>query len=416
MALLRRFIQPYNPDDEETRRLLAEPVVTSQPHQMRLLRSPSTTPEPLPHPALTYPTAATVPEPAYTPVVNAGPAPVTTIGPHGRPQLIRGLENSVEGQRGLRGELQSYQPQKRRGFKDFAVDALVNFVRGGLPGVALGAVHRVADPEFEDRAWQQQQLQRTDQNIDQLLQEQRAGLSDRLLNSQVLENEAQAEAATTRAHQLTRPATRRVAQSDGTVIQEERDPATGEWSVSMRQGAAGLEPVVLMRPKPERLVTVQTPDGPLTVPHTTALQYYGQIGARNDAREGQYASAQDELEQLTADEASAGEAKNAAYTLADQAKAYLSKLIATPTASKEEIDQARDQVRETDRAANEANTFYRSFGPKKAAAKSRGTRYAPPQLTRSSGLAPDVEARIREAAIAAGLNPDTAVERARKRQ
>jgi len=80
-----------------------------------------------------------------------------------------------------------------------------------------------------------------------------------------------------------------------------------------------------------------------------------EISDKDAARESKRQAAQDELDQLTKDEATAGENKNKAYD-------YLAQLKANPNVAKEDIAQAT-------KAAEEADKAYQSYASKKVDAQ-----------------------------------------------
>ena len=130
------------------------------------------------------------------------------------------------------------------------------------------------------------------------------------------------------------------------------------------------------------VVEVEVGGRRLKVTPGQALNYYGAIGGREDRqsetqqkreedRQSKYDTAQSEFEQLTADETAAGEEKNRAY-------AYLEQLKGDAIRDSKQYDPAMiADIREATRAAETANSLYRSFGPKKASAKSKMTGNAP---------------------------------------
>lgn len=118
----------------------------------------------------------------------------------GRPTpIVFGTDDPEQQVLARRRALESYQPQKESK-KSLALRTILSFVGGGLAGpggaaeTLLGA-GGVLDRRGKDRAWQQGELARTDESLGRMRTDRRAGLQDRLLQSQVTENEAQAQRA-----------------------------------------------------------------------------------------------------------------------------------------------------------------------------------------------------------------------------
>lgn len=127
-------------------------------------------------------------------------APPMVIRRDGRPTTKFIGEGTSEERLGVRRQaLEQYEPQKES-VKKLLLRTALNTLRGGLIGEG-GAADTllgpggVLDRHGIDRVWQQQQLGQTDERLGQLRTDRRAGLQDRLLESQVLENEAQAARA-----------------------------------------------------------------------------------------------------------------------------------------------------------------------------------------------------------------------------
>lgn len=251
--------------------------------------------------------------------------------------------------------------------KSRAKSAGVGFLRGGILGGIVGALN----PEAYGQMKRNREIKRVEDRIGSDLELQKAQrvrrlepLQERLLESQVLENEAQAQARM----RPPRPILGREVLEDGTTIQTELNPETGTFEPA--RGADG-RPIVLSRPKPEaELIEMTLSDGrKVKVPAPAALTADATRTGRIERkeieqaeRERQRLAAQAEFEQLTSDEAAAGEAKNAAYK-------YLETLKKDPNVTEDDIREAR-------KAAEDANTFYRTFGPRKAAVRSKITLYS----------------------------------------
>jgi hypothetical protein len=346
--LLPPGVQPWNPD---------APVMRRGP-----LRPP------LPPPS--YPVAPVGYEPQPI-VIDAGPAPLVTGSRTVRPRrvpLLPGEELEAEQQYGT--ALQNFEPQKRGWKKRLAFAGLQALAAlGGGPGAALGAGAAslgltAADPALPDKYWRARELGQSEERLGDLRQQRRAGIQDDYMQSQAVENLAQAEAAL-------RPKAPKLVEQvlpDGTSV-----------LVPEAQG------VVTGRPRaPKPTVAIDVDGKRLEVDPEAALGYYGAIGKRDETqetraaeREAQRLAAQDELDQLTTDEVAAGEEKNRAYSYLEKAKANYAALASAPadTVSNERLSAAENEVREATRAAETANSFYRSFGSKKITAKAKVDRY-----------------------------------------
>lgn len=125
--------------------------------------------------------------------------PIVIYDQGGRPTpRVFGTDDPEQGVMARRRALELYQPQKESK-KSLALRTLLSFVGGGLAGpggVAETLLGRggVMDRRGKDRAWQQQELGRVDEQLGRMRTDRRAGLQDDLLKSQVMENRADAAA------------------------------------------------------------------------------------------------------------------------------------------------------------------------------------------------------------------------------
>lgn len=338
-------------------------------------------------------------------------APPPVVVPAARPSLV---ESDPEATRLRRTQPRDYIADDSAYLRELqtapversrAKSAGAGFLRHGIFGAITGALQ----PDQYGQMKRNREIKRVEDRIGGELDVQKAQqqvrqepLRTKLLESQIAENEAQAKARM----RPPRPILGREVTDDGTTIQTELNPETGVFEPSVREG----KPIVLSRPKPqEPMVEMTLSDGrKVMVSPSSALgadatreSRLERSQTKADEQLGQKLAAQDEFDQLTADEAAAGDEKNRAYS-------YLEQL-------KKDPNVTEDDIREATRAAEAANTFYRSFGPKKSAAKAKITRYS--GSARPDRPLPGVsESAIRTAAKAKGLDPEKAVERAKLRK
>lgn len=267
----------------------------------RWLRTPPVAPtaldavgEPPPVPLLTRRTADSPAAPLIDPnlleslarqpdtgQVAVGDAPPMVLRRNGRPtQQFIGGGTPEERLLTRRQALESYQPQKESK-KHLLLRTALGFIGGGLAGPGgvaqtLLGPGGVLDRRGVDRAWQQEELARADEQYGRLRTDRRAGLQDRLLEAQVKKAEAP-----------TVPPLRNVqlgsaVLNDGRTVQMERTE-TG-WKVST--GSDGQPIVTKPAPANKPKVTVEVPGfGPIEVTPEAALGYYGTSENRNFQRE-----------------------------------------------------------------------------------------------------------------------------------
>ena len=346
-------VVPFNPDAGITRP--ARPVRTDElaPYEGELpvgsFMGDAAAPVNRPLPAVRPPMPMPEPEPLRLPQ----PTVATMSAPPAYPAELSRDPVSADAQR-LRERRNA--PIERSRVKS----AGIGLLQKGLPGLISG----IADPELYGRTKRDREIKRLENQIGTELEIQKAQrqarrepLQDALTQSQIDENKAQAKAL----KRPPRPILGREVTEDGTTIQTELNPETGVFEPSTRDG----KPIILSRPKTQEPdvrsgnapVIQRQPDGSYKTIYTPPPDT-----AKSDEREGQKLAAQDEFDQLVVDETAAGEEKNRAY-------AYLEQLKANPSTTQDDINEAQ-------KAAEAANVFYRSFGPKKVAAKAKVTRYS----------------------------------------
>lgn len=276
---------------ELLRRLKPEPPRFLNPDQVEPVPSFDRQPElltraPVAAPALTPPIFDTS-EPVLerTPVAvdpaGMGAAPtLITRNDRGRPLSAVGEDPLTRDQDLLRAQQDYKAPFSK---KDFALQTLFGFLRGGLPGAGLSAIDYGANQDTRNQMAVGSDMARTQGRInDELLTRNQ---NNDLLNDQSTRQyrNAQTVELLSRASRPERPAnvqTGKAIQPDGTAIQMERNPTTGQWEVSLQDG----QPIVVAPPpKTSPKVKVNVPGvGELEVSPDSALGYYGAQGNRAD--------------------------------------------------------------------------------------------------------------------------------------
>jgi hypothetical protein len=168
-------VVPWNPDDDEVE---IDPMLRPRP----VLVPPATVSTVIPSPAI-------------------GPPPIAVN--RSRPQRIPtlpGEELAAEQQYGQ--AVDAFRPQPR-GWKSrlaFAgLNALAGLGQGGIGGAIGGGLASLGiaavDPTVPDKFWKYRTQAESEGRLQRLRGQRRGDLQDRLLESQVIENEAQAEAS-----------------------------------------------------------------------------------------------------------------------------------------------------------------------------------------------------------------------------
>lgn len=201
--------------------------------------------------------------------VNVGAPPLTTADHQGRPRVMSDIprDDRLDAERQLMTNLRNYEPRKRSRLRLIGMSALRGLAAGpggALSGALWGTAASLIDPTIEDKRWQAEQIAQSQQRQQELMGEQRYGLQDELLRSQVEENRAQAE-----QRRNPRPRLIESVLPDGTQV-----------LVPEQQG------VVTGRPRPVApRIGVDVPGvGQIETTPEAALGYYGQVGARADAQ------------------------------------------------------------------------------------------------------------------------------------
>jgi len=273
ISRLRRthpYLTPgFNPESEDDLEPLRR-LIQSPPILRRL-----TTPEP-PHPETNLPVGEpnvpvltrqpvvpTNPEPVSPlleslrreiPPVEVGSAPPMVIRRDGRPtNKFIGDGDPLERAEVRRRALSEYEP-KKESKKHLVLRTLLNFVGGGIPGAAQTLIGPggVMDRRALDRNWQQNELAKENESIQGLRLDRRAGMQDRLLESQVLENQAQAQRA------LREPAAPSLVDYGGYQI-----PQTEAARLAQARALAEGKPVAKRRYTIGNQIVEEQPDGSL---------------------------------------------------------------------------------------------------------------------------------------------------------
>lgn len=240
----------------------------------------------------------TEPVPTTTSVSMSSPPPLTTTDRRGRPRLIEGLGTGeqLSAERELFDRLQSYEPQKRSKLRQIGMAALRGLAAGGPGGAIGGGIFGLGtallDPEAEDRAWRDKQMEQSQRRQQVYRRQERDTLEDDLLRAQVDETKAEAE-----QRRNPRPKLVETVLPDGTTV-----------LAPEREGA------ITGRPKAsDTTYTVNVPGvGPIVAKPGEALGYYGQVerrgeerGIREGERESNY-----ERARISLSEAEAAEKEN----------------------------------------------------------------------------------------------------------
>ena len=393
----RRARGPFYEDDEAARPLA--PVVTlPEARPVRML-------EPAPIVREAMPT---------TPVaMPAEPPPLVTSDRRGRPRLTPGIPTTdrPRAEQELMGALESYEPQKRSKLRMIGLSALRGLAAGpggALSGALYGAGAAFLDPTLEDRQWKAGEIAASQGRQQQMRATRREGLQDELLQAQVMDERAQAEARSRPA----RPRLNKETMEDGTTILTQ-ETAPGVFEPALRNG----EPVVLSR---RSRVPVNVPGvGTIEADANAALGYYGQLGRREEDREQGITKARVSLSEAEAAERENLQQRAAATNELNRLRAARQSLKpksvswdgkiddpdywAQVDALEAQIKDAEVEVTRRQRLADEAGTEAR-----KLRADSSGRPRVPPPPPGVS------EASIRAEAKRRGANDEEAVRRAKE--
>lgn len=334
----------------------------------------------------------------------------TVIHDGSRPtNIVFGTNDPEQQVLARRRALESYQPQ-RESKKSLALRTILNFVGGGIPGAAETLLGQggILDRRGKDEAWKRKELGGVYGQLDRTRADRRAGLQDRLLESQIAENNAQAQKTPQRPPPLFRG---RIVGRDefpdipaGTEIRQEFDPTTGQMKDALVNG----KPVVT-RPSPsaaERpplFKTVTKRDGSTRVAKSTDN---GKTWQDVPELEGEPKPDEKEGERRIQSEIAAATAK-AARTKAANLRSNAANLennaqhvdVIEAEKLRAEAQQYRRQAYDADQEAEVQEGKVRAYS-------------TPPTLTRGGNGA--IEQRIRDAATAKGKDPDEAIKRYRR--
>lgn len=321
------------------------------------------------------PQSVTPPTVAYDP--SGRPTPTVLSGDPEQQVLAR------------RRALETYQPQKESK-KSLALRTILGFVGGGLAGrggvaeTLLGA-GGILDRRGKDRAWQHGELGRVDEQYGRMRADRRAGLQDRLLESQVAENEAQAQRALREPPVKPPPLARRIPPV------KQVDEAGNEYLADAETG----EP--LLDAKGNYRYTGRAKPAPPVKPDPAPI--------KRSAFEQEEADLTEQKTKLQAD----------AQRYTQEAEVYNSWL----TDPSKTLDQRDEAVREAqrrraevDRINGQIRVLERGIATARRQARSQGAPPVTSSATRGGGI---TEQAIRDAAKARGLDADQAVKRARAR-